>query len=363
MMKFRKELTNVKPYVPGKPIEEVKRELGIRGNIIKLASNENPLGVSPKAIAAINKAVNEVYMYPDDSNYHLRGKLAQLRSTEPEKIMIGNGSVELLSILIQSVCSIGDIVIRSSYSFIMSLIAANLSGAKVINIPFKDFRHDVDSIVKQSLKSRASVVYIDNPNNPIGTLLNEDELKYIVAKVPSDTMVILDEAYNEYLEKKERVDSVRLFEKNKNVVCLSTFSKIFGLAGLRVGYMIANKEIMENTGKMRLPFNVNLLGQKAALAALSDNAFIRNSREHNKLEREYLKKGLAALGFSPIESHTNFITIDIGHDASKLFVEMQKRGIIVRPLANYGLPTFIRISIGLRKENSKLLKDMKEVLL
>lgn len=363
MIRFRKELSNVKPYVPGKPIDEVKRELGIKGKIIKLASNENPLGVSPKVSAAIKKCADDVYLYPDDSNFQLRNKLGEARGADPANIMVGNGSVELLSILIQSVCSPGDAVIRSSYSFIMSLIAANLSGAKPVNIPFtKEYKHDIDAIIKQAKKTNAKVVYVDNPNNPIGTILNEDEVKYLVKHISPDTMIILDEAYNEYLDKADRMNSVSLFKAKKNVVCLSTFSKIYGLAGLRVGYMIADKYVLENTGKMRLPFNVNIIAQQAAIAALSDRQFVRKSMLHNKAEREYLQKGLRKLGIKQIESYTNFVTIDVKRDAAPVFKALQKEGLIIRPLANYGLPTFLRISTGLRHQDSKLLKKLQEVI-
>ena len=361
MIKFKRELNKIKQYVPGKPIDELKRELHIN-RVIKLASNENPLGTSPKAVKVLERAYKDVYLYPDDSNYHLKKKIAIVKECSPENIIMGNGSVELLSNIINASCSNGDAIIRSEPSFIMSLISANIVGAKVINIKLKNYKHDIDSIIKKAKQNKPNIIYIDNPTNPIGTLLHEDEIVYILNNISKDTILILDEAYNEYNNKDNRVNSTLLMKKYKNLISLGTFSKIYGLAGLRVGYMIADKTIIDKVGKLRLPFNINLLGQKAALAAIDDKDFIEKSKSNNDKEKKFLNNEIKKLNFNPIESYTNFITFDTGKEGKVLFDHMLKKGIIIRPLNAYKLPSYIRVSIGRHSENKQFIDVFKEVI-
>lgn len=362
MIKFRDNLNRINPYIPGKPIEEVRREMGIKGEIIKLASNENPVGVSPKALEALNSAVNGVNSYPDDSSFYLKQSIGGKRGCSPENIIIGNGSVEVLNMTVAALLGEGDALVRSQYAFIMSKLSPIINGAETIDVPMKDFRHDVRELCRESADKRAKVLYIDNPANPIGTMLNKNDIEYIIEHTDKDTLIILDEAYNEYLSENDRIDSVKLISEHDNLVILSTFSKIYGLAGLRIGYMIAQENLIENIMKMRLPFNVNLPAQKAALAALNDTEFIEKCRDINFRGRDFLNASLMDMGYDTIESHTNFITFDVGMDSAEVFGAMQKRGVIVRPLKNYGLKTHIRVTVGTDGQNRRFADTFKEVM-
>ncbi len=361
MIKFRKELNKINTYVPGKPIEELKREYGIK-NIIKLASNENPLGTSPKALKVLEKEYKNVFLYPDDSNYYLIKRIVGKNKCKSDNIIMGNGSVELLNQIIQVSCNKGDLLIRSDPSFIMPYISAKLIGVKVKNIKLKKFKHNIERIVKCSKKHSPKIVYIDNPTNPIGTMLNKDEIEYLLKNISSNTIIILDEAYNEYIDENKRINSIKLMKKYKNLIILRTFSKIYGLAGLRVGYLIADKYITQYVKKLRLPFNVNLLAQKTALAAIDDNEFIKKSKNINDKEKVFLYRELNKLGYQTIESFTNFISLDSRKDTKILFDKLLSKGVIVRPLNAYKLPTFIRISIGTHSQNVKFIKAFKEVI-
>lgn len=362
MIKFRSALDSIKPYIPGKPIKEVKRELGIEGDIIKLASNENPLGPSPKAVEALMAAAGEINIYPDDSNFYLREKISGIRHCSPDCIMVGNGSVEVLHIAVSSVCGESGTLVRSSRAFIMSLISPRIMGADVVSIDMKDYRHDHMALVSTVLKKNANVLYIDNPTNPLGTILQKDEIMYILENTPKSTMIILDEAYNEYLDDNEKVEWSKYIEKYNNLVLLSTFSKIYGLAGLRIGYMIANSSTIKKIGKVRLPFNVNRPAQEAAMAALDDRAFIEKSRKMNNEGRKFLSGELGAMGLETVESHTNFITFKLPCEADNVFRYMQKRGVIARPLTNYGMKEYMRVTIGTPGQNTMFIEKLKEVL-
>ena len=361
-MKFRSALDSIKPYIPGKPIKEVKRELGIEGDIIKLASNENPLGPSPKAVEALMKTAGEVNIYPDDSNYYLREKIAGIRHCSPNSIMVGNGSVEVLHIAVSSVCGADSTLVRSNRAFIMSLISPRIMGAGVVSIDMKEFRHDYMALVSTVLKNNAEVLYIDNPTNPLGTILSEEEIKYILENTPQSTMIILDEAYNEYLDANERVEWSKYIDKYSNLVLLSTFSKIYGLAGLRIGYMIANSSTIKKIGKVRLPFNVNRPAQNAAMAALGDREFIEKSRIMNNEGRKFLNGELGAMGLETVESHTNFITFKLPVEADNLFMHLQRGGVIARPLTNYGMNEYMRVTIGTPEQNRLFIEKLKEVM-
>ncbi len=362
MIKFIENLDRIKPYVPGKPIEELKRELNLKGEIIKLASNENPFGPSPKSLEILKQSIMQVNSYPDDSSFYLKKQISKKYSCSMENVLIGNGSVEVLHFIVSSVMNRNDYLVRSDYAFIMSLISPIVAGANTINVPMKDFSHDIEALVLEANKNESKILYIDNPANPIGTMLNADEIDYVLTNTNEDTLIIVDEAYDEYLDENKRIKTVELMRKYKNLIVLSTFSKIYGLAGLRVGYMIGSKELIENISKVRLPFNVNLLAQKAAGAALDDDEFIAMCRKSNDDGKKFLKNEIELLGFKPIESFTNFITFDIERDAKQIFSELQKKSIIIRPLSNYGLPTFLRVTIGKEQENYIFIKRFKEVL-
>jgi len=362
MINFKKQLQNIQNYIPGKPIEEVKRELGLRGEIYKLASNENPLGISPKALKAIKDSLNQINFYPDDNNFYLKKRLSESLNIKEEMIILGNGSVEIINNIIFSFTENKDRVLRPSPSFIMFKISALINGCKVVEIPHKNFKNDVASIVNSLKKSKFKIVYLDNPNNPLGSMIFEDELKYLLKNVPSDTLILLDEAYNDYIDDRVRIDSTKFLKKYKNLVILRTFSKIYGLAGLRVGYGIANGEIVSILQKVRLPFNVNLLAQKAALAAIDDYKHLKESKDLNDKGIRFLTDNLKKMGFFVIDSYTNFVTFDCDCDSKIIFEKLQKKGVIVRPIDNYGLKTFLRVTTSTEKGNRIFVEKLKEVL-
>jgi len=361
MIHFKDELKNIKNYVPGKPIEEVKRELGLKGKIIKLASNENPLGISPKAKRVIESSINELHLYPDDTNYYLKKKISEKTGVEEKNIVIGNGSVELINNIVFSFTKRHDNLLRCDPSFIMFSISGLMNGCNVINIPTKNFTFDVEEMIRKSEETDARIIYFDNPNNPMGTMIDEDRVEYFMKKIQNDRIVILDEAYNEYMDKRRRIDSSKLLRKYKNLAILRTFSKIYGLAGLRIGYGMANDEIMEVLNKVRLPFNVNLLAQRAALAAIDDAKHLKESKDLNDRGIVFLTESLEKMNYTVVKSHTNFITFDTKTDAMEIFKKLEKKGIIVRPIANYGLKSFLRVTTGTDSENRKFIKALKEV--
>lgn len=362
MIKFKKQLQNIQNYIPGKPIEEVKRELKLEGEIYKLASNENPLGISPKALKIIKESLKDLNFYPDDSNFYLKKRLTEKIGVHEDMVVLGNGSVEIINNLVFSFTEKNDKVLRPTPSFIMFKIASLLNGCKVFDVQHKDFRTDVDSIVKISKKTKFKIIYIDNPNNPLGSMIFEDELKYLLKNVPYDTLILLDEAYNDYLDKKVRIDSTKFLKRYKNLVVLRTFSKIYGLAGLRIGYGISNSEIVSILQKVRLPFNVNLLAQRAALAALDDDDHIERSKKLNDKGLQFLTKRLRGMGFYVIDSYTNFVTFNCKCNGKTIFEKLQRKGVIVRPIDNYGLDTFLRVTTSTEKGNRNFIEKLKEVL-
>lgn len=361
MIKPKNELSQISNYTPGKPIEEVKRELGIRGKIIKLASNENPLGPSPKAVEALKKSIKEIHLYPDDTAYYLKKRLSEKLSVPSGQILLGNGSVELINNALFCYSRKGDSLVRSEYAFIMSSISAMMNGLAVKNIKMKEFRHDVDSLLKACQSEKSRILYVDNPTNPVGSMLSEDEVKYLLKKLGGEKLLILDEAYNEYLDSSLRVDSAKLIKKHKNLLVLRTFSKIYGLAGLRIGYAIADSGIIDTLAKVRLPFNTNLPAQKAALAAVDDDAHLLKSKAVNDEGKEYICSSLKKLNYEYVESFTNFVMFNAEKQGSEISEKLQRKGVIVRPLHNYGLHNYLRVTIGSMSENRKFIKSMKEV--
>ncbi|MDD3804590.1 MAG: histidinol-phosphate transaminase [bacterium] len=362
MIHFKDELKSIKNYIPGKPIEEVKRELGLKGRIIKLASNENPLGISPKAKKAILSSIGSLNLYPDDTNYYLKKKISEKIGVEEKHVIVGNGSVELINNIVFSFTRKHDNLLRCDPSFIMFSISGLMNGCNVISVPTNNFTFDVDEMIRKSEEADARIVYFDNPNNPMGSMVNQEKVEYLMKRINKERIVILDEAYNEYMSKNDRIDSGKLLRKHKNIVILRTFSKIYGLAGLRIGYGIANDEIMEVLNKVRLPFNVNLLAQKAALAAIDDSKHLSESKKLNDQGINYLTASLNKMGFFVVPSFTNFVSFDTLTDASVIFKKLESRGIIVRPIANYGLKSFLRVTTGTESDNKKFIKTLKEVM-
>ena len=370
-------LKHLPVYQPGRPIEEVARELGLPADsIIKVASNENPFGPSPLAVAAMQKALAGVNLYPDGNAFYLKQKLAAKLGVEPANLVLGNGSNEIIEfvghallggtgILLVRTNETGKMpvppeVVVSQYCFAVYPIVTKLFGANLITVPAKNYGHDLPAMLK-AITSQTRVVFVANPNNPTGTLAPREELIRFVNDVPDDVLLVMDEAYIEFLN--DPVDLVPLVRlgARKNLILMRTFSKIYGLAGLRIGYGIGNPEFVAALEKIRQPFNINLLAQTAALAALDDAEHVRKTRANNFAGLEIFERAFRDLKLEFVPSHANFILVRVGA-GQRIFEAMQKQGVIVRPMGGYQLPEWIRISIGTPKENERCLQALKTAL-
>jgi histidinol-phosphate aminotransferase len=348
-------------YIPGRPIEEVERELKIHA--IKLASNENPIGPSPKAVEAVKNAVADSNRYPDGGTHLLRHKLARLHGVAMDQILMGLGSSEIIDLASRIVLGHGKTGVTSYGSYAPFSLAIRASGAQLVRVPQQEFAFDLRGIGDAVLAhADTRIVYLANPNNPTGTAFGMAELQDFLRRVPANVLVVLDEAYIHYADRGDIPDSVRLFREQKNLLIMRTFSKVYGLAGLRVGYAIGDTPILDAMNKLRTPFNLAGVSQAAALAALDDAEHVNRSIMENAAEREKLTVGLSELGLRPVRSHTNFIFIDIGPEAQELCDELLHEGVIVRPLGWMGFPEAMRVSVGLPEENDKLLAVMGRVL-
>jgi histidinol-phosphate aminotransferase len=348
-------------YQPGRPIEEVARELGLPAeSIIKVASNENPFGPSPLAIAAMQKAIPSVNLYPDGNAFYLKQKLARKLGVETANLVLGNGSNEIIEFVSHALLSPGTDIVVSQYCFAIYPIVAKLAGASVITVPAKQYGHDLPAMLK-AITTKTRIVFVANPNNPTGTLAPRAELVDFVNRVPDDVLLVIDEAYIEFLE--DPVDLIPLIRlgARKNLILMRTFSKIYGLAGLRIGYGIASAELVSALEKIRQPFNANLLAQTAALAGLDDEEHVRKTRSNNFGGLEFFASAFRKLELEYVPSHANFILVRVG-EGQKVFDAMQKLGVITRPMGGYQLPEWIRISIGTKAENERCLDALKKSL-
>ena len=361
MIKAREFVQKIRPYKPGKPIEEVVKEFDLKGEIIKLASNENPLGTSPLALHAMKAALNESFLYPDDNCFYLRRKLAECMNYEPENIIVGNGSVEVLPLISLAYLGPNHSAIVSQGSFIWYKIAVKIADGELIEIPQIDFRHDLKSILK-AIKSNTRLIFIDNPINPTGTIVTKDELDEFFSRVPDNVLVVLDEAYYEYIDSPEYPNSSKYLQEGKNVVILRTFSKIYGLAGARLGYGIANSTIISNLMKLRISFNVNRISQHAGIAALDDHDHVKKGRELNEAGKSFLYDAYQKLGLMYVPTHGNFILVDFARDSKIVYEALQKNGIITRTIKEYGFANALRITIGTEEQNRRLIKTLKNIL-
>ncbi len=357
----RKALEKLQPYIPGKPIEELKRELNIEGEIIKLASNESAAEMSPKAIEAIKQEMDQMFLYPDDECYYLKKGLAKHLGVAPENLIIGNGSVEILLCAPMAYLYPENEFLTSEQAFLIGKICAAIMGAQYTAIPEKEYRHDLPAIL-DAISEQTKIIYIDNPSNPLGTKLSKGEIEDFIDHVPDTVLIVLDEAYYEFACGSDFPDSIKLVKENKNVLILRTFSKIYGLAGIRIGYGIAPSEIIQIVRKVKLPFNVNRLAQAAALAALDDTEHVQRTISVVEEGKKYLMEELDTMGMFYIASCTNFLTFKPGSDVKTLFLDLQKRGVIIRPLAGYGIPEFARVTIGTMEQNRRFIATLKEVL-
>ena len=353
------QLRDLAVYEPGKPIEETARELGADASgIIKLASNENPLGPSPKALAAMRHAIEHAHRYPDGGGYFLRNALAEKLGVAREQIILGSGSNEVLEFLGHAFLSAGDDLIASEHAFIAYKLIAAVFGARTIEIPSPDLRHHLDAMLK-AITPRTRLIFIANPNNPTGTLLTQDEIDRFMDRVPERVVVAFDEAYFEYVD--DPPDTLKFVHAGRNVVVLRTFSKIQGLASLRIGYGIAHTELIQVLQKTRQPFNANGLAQAAALAGLEDEEHRRETKRLTQEGRAYLEKEFRALELEYVPGAANFVLVKVG-DGLAVFKALLQRRIIVRALKGYKLPEWVRISVGTMEQNRTCIAALREVL-
>ncbi|WP_458734835.1 histidinol-phosphate transaminase [Zobellella taiwanensis] len=348
------------PYQPGKPVEELERELGI-SNSVKLASNENPLGLGPKARAAIERALPELARYPDANGFALKAKLAAKLGVSHEQLILGNGSNELIDLLFHTFVGPQQEVVYSQYTFIVYALATQAHGAKAVVVPARDFGHDLDAMAA-AITPATRLVCITNPNNPTGTFVGAAELEAFMDKVPAQVLVVLDEAYTEYVAEDERIPSIDWLARYPNLIVSRTFSKAYGLAGLRVGYMVCHPQLVAVLNRVREPFNCNSLALAAAEAALDDEDYLNQAVELNRREMARYEAFFREKGLKYIPSRANFITLDLERDAAPVYQALLREGVIVRPIAGYGLPTCLRISIGLEHENQRCLDALARVL-
>ena len=347
-------------YVPGKPIEEVERELKIHA--VKLASNENPLGPSPKGIAAARAALEDSNRYPDGGTHALRQTLAERHGVSPDELFIGLGSSELIDLAARVLLRPGVQGLTSEGTYAPFSVAIRASGAELVLVPQRQFGLDLRATAK-AITAKTGVIYIANPNNPTGSAFGRAEFDEFLAMVPDGVLLVLDEAYIHYGLSMGLRDSVEAYRKRKNLLILRTFSKVYGLAGLRIGYAIGRPELLAAMNKLRTPFNTSGVAQAAALAALDDNEHVARCIEANAAERKRLSEGLAKLGYWPVPSESNFVFLVVGPEAKALSDDLLQMGVIVRPLAWMGFPEAIRISVGTAEENEKCLSAMARVIL
>lgn len=355
----RKNILNITPYLAGKPIEEIKRQLGLK-EIIKLASNENPLGPSPKAMEAIKKNLSGANRYPDSQGYYLRKKLGRYLNVKPANIVLGNGSDELIDIIIKTFVEDDENIITADTTFLEYEVIAQVNGRRIITAPLRYFKYDLEAIHKK-IDKNTKLIFISNPNNPTGTYVTKYEFEDFMRGLPGNTLLVLDEAYDTFIDVDDFPRGLNYIH-NKNVILLKTFSKAYGLAGLRIGYAVASAELASYMEKARQPFNVNMLAQVGAAAALDDKKFLRRTRKTIFTGKGYLYDALAKLGIAYVPTVANFILIDVGRDGVGVFQDMLKYGVIVRDMHQYGLKNFIRVTIGTKKENERFIKVLKKVI-
>jgi histidinol-phosphate aminotransferase len=354
-------LQAVPVYQPGRPIEEVARELGLSAeNIVKLASNENPLGPSRLAQAAMRKAIAQVNLYPDGNAFYLKQKLAAKLGVTPSNLILGNGSNEVLEFIGHALIGAGAEVVVSQYCFAVYPIVTALFGGKLIIVPAQNYGHNLDAMLA-AITPATRVVFVANPNNPTGTSVRGEELTRFISAVPSHVLIALDEAYIEFLaEPLDLVPEIRSGQR-ANLLLMRTFSKIYGLAGLRLGYGVGHADLISELEKIRQPFNINAVAQAGALAALDDTAHAERTRRNNSRGLKLYARAFRKLGLECVPSSANFILVRVG-DGQRVFNELQKLGVIVRPMGGYQLPEWIRISVGTPKENQRCLEALKTVL-
>ncbi|SMD04028.1 histidinol phosphate aminotransferase apoenzyme [Desulfocicer vacuolatum DSM 3385] len=353
-------ISSIKPYEPGRPIEAIEREYGIK-NSVKLASNENPLGPSPKAVAAVKSHLAGMNRYPDGSGHVLTGMLARKYGVNPDNVVIGNGSDDIIALLAQGFLGLGDEALMPLPSFLMYEISVKVSGGVPVMVPLKGLDIDLDAILK-AVTPRTTMIFLTNPNNPTGSHITKDVLTAFMKEVPENVLVIMDEAYIEFARDKAIYDSLASPLQDPRIVSLRTFSKAYGLAGFRVGYGIMDAGVAGILHRVRQPFNVNSLAQVAAAAALEDHEFLNQSVQTMHQGIDFLQEQLSAMGIQSFPTQGNFFLLDVRMDAGVVFQKMLEQGVIVRSMKSYGFETYLRISAGLEEENRRFLFVLEQLL-
>jgi len=355
-LRVHPDIAALSPYVPGKPIEELQRELGLT-RVVKLASNENPLGPSPKALAVLSEEAATLHRYPDGGAFRLREALADRWKVTPDHIILGNGSDEILGLLARTFLAPGDEAVMADHTFVIYNMEVTAAHGKAVRVPLKQWRHDLPAMV-DAITPRTRLLFLCNPNNPTGTMVSAGEVERLLARVPEDVIVVFDEAYFEYVRSAEFPDSMAYVRQGRNAIVLRTFSKIYGLAGLRIGYGVTTSEITNFLNRVRPPFNANSIAQRAALAALSDDEHVAKSRAMNEVGMEQVVNGLRALGFAPIPSEANFVYVDVERDGRQVFDALLRQGIIIRHIDG----RMVRVTIGQTEENQAFLTALAAVV-
>jgi len=357
---IKDNVLSIENYEPGPPIEILQQMLGLKGEISKLASNENPLGPSPLAVRAIEGCLMDGHLYPDTTCHMLKDKLSEHLKVTKEHLYVGNGTTELIYLIGMVFLNEGDGFIMSESSFIMGKIIAQIMNASLSQVPLKSYRHDLDAI-RNEVTPETKIIYLDNPMNPIGSTVSREEIVEFMERIPEDIIVVFDEAYYEYVKRENFPDSLSYIRDGRNVIVLRTFSKMFGLAGLRIGYCAAHEDFIKAFKRIAPPFSVNRLAQVGACAALQDGDHIKHSNEVNESGKKYLYEQLKEMSVFFIPSETNFVTIDAGTDAAKIAGELQNEGVIIRPLAMYGKPTFLRVTVGTLSQNQRFIEAFRPI--
>jgi histidinol-phosphate aminotransferase len=357
-MKPNPGIETIQPYQGGKPIEEVQRELGI-SDIIKLASNENPLGPSPLAMDAIQGAAAQVNLYPDGNAYYLKQDLAAHWDVTPENLILGNGSNEVLQMVGETYISSDNEVVYSESAFIVYMLVAKIFGATSVVTPMRGYNQELEAMA-DAITERTKAVFVANPNNPTGTMVTSDETQRFMARVPDHVLVIFDEAYYEYVDRADYPQTLPYVHEGRNVLITRTFSKIYGLAGLRVGYGIAKPEIIKTMNRVRQPFNCNSIAQAAARAALKDTEHVRRSQEINASGKAYLYEALTQMGVEYVESEGNFLLVHFDRSGAEISDALLRKGVIVRPVTGYGFPNSARVTIGTPTQNERFIQALED---
>lgn len=359
-IKIRKEIKGMDAYPAGRPISEVKRQYGLQ-EVIKLASNENPNGCSPKAKEAVSKLMEQFWMYPDPSTYELKRKIAGRWNVKPEQVFCGSGLDQLIRVICTAVIEPGDESVVGEVTFSRYADATLLAGGRVISVPMKDNGLDLEKMA-DAITPATKIIWFCNPNNPTGTMFTKNEFDHIIGRIPSNVIVVVDEAYYEFVTDNEFPDSLALLSKYPNMIVMRTFSKAYGLAGLRVGYGIGDSELVKYFNAIIGPFDVNIMAQAAAAAAIDDLEFVKMSRDLNNEGREYLYRELGSMGIPYVRTQSNFIAINVMEDDNRIFGELIKKGIIVKSGSSLKMPGYIRVSIGSMEQNKKFISALKGIL-